>query len=212
MVIRSKDYSKFSTPDLLEKFQQAVDATAASLYEAAEIWSELSRRGEAPARLYGVLQWLPRIARGDLAAETVCAFASQSALLGSLSGMPLDEQRKYAAGKPVEVATFDQDNKPVMETKPLSSLSAREVKLAVDKGQVRSVKAQINSLRRSKSQTKTQYTKVTIVADRSAGLIVIGHARVAPQELARALAQLGWRLEKIQRRVNSQYEQTRPQA
>jgi hypothetical protein len=193
-----KDYSKLSTPDLHARLKRSLEASAAGLYEAAAIWSELNRRGEAPSAS-GIMQWLRRIATGELAAEAVVSFAGQDSLLIGLVGMPLDQQRKYAAGEAITVATFDADGGTVTEEKPLLQLSAREVKLAIDRGQVRPVKAQINSLKRSRTASKTtpHYSTVTVQADLVAGVLVVGHARVSPSELAVALRSLGWRLERI---------------
>jgi hypothetical protein len=208
------DLSELSTDDLRAKLARALEATAAGLYQAAEIWSELNRRGEAIPRLPGILQWLPRVARGELAAETIIAFAGQGSLIGAMIGMSLDEQRKYADGELITVATFDEDGKAISQAKPLTELTAREVKLVVDRGQIRTIKAQINSLNRSRTQTKTKppVSTVTIHADIGAGLLVVGHSRISPTELATHLWRLGWRLERLGEERNRTYAETRPQA
>jgi hypothetical protein len=210
----SKDFSKLSNADLRTKLARALEATVAGIYEAAAIWSELNRRGETLPRLSGIMQFLPRIARGELAAETVIAFAGQISLIGCMVGMPLDEQRKYADGECVSVATFDDGGKPVAEAKPLSDLTAREVRLVIDRGEVRPLKAQINSLKHSRTQTATKppYSRVTIRADIGGGVLVVGLARIAPSELAAALRSLGWRLERIDRAGASADEGARPHA
>lgn len=209
----SKDFSKFSTADLHAKLARALEATVAGIYEAAGIWSELNRRGETLPRLPGIMQFLPRVARGELAAETIIAFAGQLTLIGSMAGMPLEEQRKYAGGELVSVATFNDDGKPVAESKPLAALSAREVKLVVDQGQVRPLKAQINSLKHSRTRAVTSppRTMVTIQADIAGGVLIVGQARVSPTDLTAALRRLGFRLERIDRGADAD-EGARPHA
>lgn len=196
----TEDFSKLSTPELYTKLAQSLQASATAFYRAAAIWAELNRRGES-LQLSGALQWLPRIARGELAAEAVIAFAGQQSLITSLAGMPIDEQRKYAAGETITVAAFAEDGKTTTEAKPLAALSAKEVKLAVDQGQIRPIKAQLNSLKHSRTVAATapHHSAVTVRPDLGAGVIVIGRARVAPQEIAAALRSLGWRLERIER-------------
>lgn len=211
----AKDFSKFSSGELRNKLAHALEATAAGLYEAAEIWAELHRRGESLPHMSGILQWLPRIARGELAAEAVIGFAGQHSLIAGLVGMPLDQQRKYAAGDAISVATFDEDGKAATELKPMTALSAKEVKLAIDRGQVRPVKAQINSLKRSRTETETKghYSSVTIRADVGAGLLVIGNARISlsDSKVLAAIRALGFRLERIEGRpANKDAQAERP--
>lgn len=187
------DLSTLSTETLHARLAEALTVTADGLYNAAAIWAELTHRGEAPPLRSGLVTWLPRIARRELAAEAVVAFAGQPLLLGRLIGMPLDQQRELAAGHEIEVAALAPNGEVRTERKPLARLTGRETLLALADGAVRRIDAQI-AMTRTRSSLPTALTSVTIRTDMRAGVIVVGRARVRPGDLRDALADLGYDL------------------
>ncbi len=195
------ELAALATSELRAALAVAITATADGLARAAVIWSELSRRGEATPELRsGLATWLPRIARRELAAEAVIAFAGQRLLLQRMIGMPLDEQRRYAAGSTMPIAVFDAAGKVTGEERPLNTLSSRQVVIAVDSGTIRPLSAQIKMLSAMQSTPRRQHaphTTVSITADPASGIIQIGHARIRPSDLNEALHQLGLRITKI---------------
>lgn len=198
-IVEPSDLSAASSDDLRARLADALTATADGLYRAAAIWIELRRRGEAPDLRSGLAEWLPRIARRELAAETVIAFAGQRMLLGRITGMPLDEQRRLAAGETVTVAEVNEAGEIVGRQKPLRQLSSREVLLAIDSGEVRPLTAQVRSLSHSitsarRPRAQSGQSTAVIRADRQAGLLVVGRSRLAPTDLVSALHALGYRL------------------
>ena len=201
-VIDAGDLAAATSGELRAGLARALVATADGLARAAAIYSELARRGEAPTELRsGLATWLPRIAGRQLAAEAVIAFAGQKMLLRMI-GMPLDEQKRLAAGGTISVAMINDKDEIVGDDKPLGNLSAREVLLAfADHGEVRPLAAQIRTLtntsrRRGHTRTRVKGSTsiATIRADKAAGLIVVGRSRVDPSDLASALSALGWSL------------------
>lgn len=203
--VATKDLSKVGTEELHQRLGRCLQVTSDALTEAAAIWSELSRRGEAPRVLSGIAQWLPRLSRGDLSAEAVIAFAGIPAVLSRLTGMALDLQKKLADGETIPIAVFNEDGDAVAENKPLCQLSHREILLAIEGGEIRPISAQINSLKRGRSAVRATgpYASVTIKADHETGMLIIGRARIKPEEEMAALRELGWRLEKIEPRRKS---------
>lgn len=143
-IVSPDDLSSLSPADLRAELAHALTATARGLGRAAAIWGELERRGESlPDLRSGLATWLPRIARDELAAEAVIAFAGQRMLLNRMIGMPLDQQRNLAAGNAVSIAVINERGEVVGEDIPLSRLSSRQVVLAVDDGRIRPLAAQI---------------------------------------------------------------------
>lgn len=199
----SGDVTALSTGDLRAELARALELTAHGLARASVIWSELVRRGESvPELRSGLAMWLPRIARGDLAAEAVVAFAGQRMLLQRMVGMPLHEQRKFAEGAEISVAAINEKGEIVGEKKPLVRLSAREILLALGEGgTIRPVIEQTRTLSRSLTKIRTRthsgHSTATIRAEKETGLLQIGRTRVDPTDIADALRRLGWKLERI---------------
>lgn len=203
-VLSRDDLSGLSSAELKAELAKALSVTAHGLARAATLWSELHRRGESlPELRSGLATWLPRIARGDLAPEAVVAFAGQRMLLQRMMGMPLDEQRKFAAGEEITVAAINDRGEIVGEDKPLARLNSREILLAIgDAGSIRPLHEQTKTLGRSITKTRRRThsgnSTATIRADRQSGLLQIGRSRVEPTDLANALRALGWRMERIE--------------
>lgn len=155
--IRSLD-----TPTLRAELSRALTITAQGLAYLAAVWAELERRGEDLSDLrHGLAEYLPRIADGTLAAEAVVAFAGQRTLLRRVAMLPLDEQRRLAAGErvPVWVPSDDGTDGTTREL-PLSALTARQVAVVFDEdGRIRTPIEQ----RQLQSRTVTRRTRDSIV-------------------------------------------------
>ena len=144
----------------------------------------------------GLASYLPLIARGQLAAESVVTFAGQRLLLQSLVGMPIAEQRSYAAGEPIMVAERDENGVIVEVSRRLNELSGREVSLVLLGGRVRSLTEQKSSLvqlmaRPSRKRQATGSVARIVAQD---GMVHIGRVRLEPLDLAPALRALGYEL------------------
>lgn len=191
--IASGDPSTMTLDALKSELAKCLTLTAAALSRASEIYTELVARGENLSDLRsGLALYLPRIARGELAAEAVVAFAGQRTLLHRLIGTDLELQRRWAAGEPVELAERTGAGTIVAVKRPLTTLNAREVLLVLgDGGGVRPLPAQVASLAREKPP-KRKPRSATVRADVPAGRVRVGRASVEPAKLADALRDLGW--------------------
>ena len=191
------ELARLSNEELRAELAQQLALTAASLMRAAAIWTELQRRGVDLAALRsGLAHYLPRIARGELAPEAVVAFAGQRMLLQHLAGMPLADQRRYAAGEPITVAEVDSEGQIVGVQRQLVELTAREVMVALGDGRVRSLKDQTRTLARqtAKPTTRRKVSGSTARVTARDGLVHIGRIRLDPLDLTPALRALGFDL------------------
>ena len=194
---RSIDYAGLSNNDLRAELAKQLSLTAESLLRAAAIWTEIQRRGiDMSALRSGLGSYLPLIARGQLAAEAVVTFAGQRLLLQSLAGMPIVEQRSYAAGEPIMVAERDGNGAIIEVSRRLNELSGREVALVISGGRVRSVTEQKSSLvqqvARPSRKRQASGSVARIVAQD--GMVHVGRVRLEPLDLAPALKALGYEL------------------
>ena len=189
--------ARMTNESLRAELAKQLSLTAFSLMRAAAIWTELQRRGvDMGALRSGLSAYLPRIARGELAAEAVVMFAGQKTLLQNIAGMPLEDQRKYAAGEPVSMVERDEQGRIVKISKRLRELSGREVALALGGGRIRSLAEQRLSLRQIEEQpTRKRYSSGSIakISARD-GMIHVGRVRLDPLDLSPALSKLGFRI------------------
>jgi len=197
----STDISSLSNQELDQLFAESLTNTAKGLHIMALCFSEKLRRGlPTPDIRSGILIYIPAIAQGKLAAEAVVTFAGMPSVINRLKGMNLEEQRKFAAGKRIEVAERDENGEIVFEKKPLALLTCKQVIRAIDFGQVRSRPAQINSLKNEVITTRRppkQKRKVKISVDKDTGTLIVHGIKVEVVALESSLIKLGYRLEKI---------------
>ena len=190
-------YAKLTNEDLREELAKQITLTAVALLRAAEIWSELQRRGvDMSALKSGLGQYLSRISRRELAAEAVVAFAGQRKILQHLSGMPLEAQRRYAAGEQIDLAEHDDFGRIIQTTRKLGELTGREIVVALDQGRVRSLTEQKSQLSRQMNEptrVRRREGSTAQVAARG-GLLHIGRVRLDPLDLTLALGALGFEL------------------
>lgn len=196
------DWSAVSTDDLKQQLADCLTMTARALARASEIYMELERRGvDLHAVRTGIGYYLPRIARGELTAEAVIAFAGQRVVLQRMVGMPPEEQRRLAAGGHVTIAVRTETGEIRAVERNIAELSAREAIQAIDSGRVRPIESQIKTVAaavvRPSSPTRRSGSRAKIRADRSSGQIVIGAIRIDPHDLTSALRQLGLQLLRI---------------
>ena len=198
----SPSISSLTNEQLRSELATQIMLTAESLYRAAKIWTELKRRGvDLSALRSGLALYLPRIARSELAAETIVAFAGQRTLLQHLVGMPLNEQRRYASGDVIDIVERDPEGQFQTVSRQLFDLSGREVIQVLEEGRVRSVDEQKSTLIRQNQQPTRlrRYTGSTSRISARNGLLNIGRLRLDPLDLAPALKSLGFELKMIEK-------------
>lgn len=182
------DLAEVATADLRAELARGLSLTAQTLMRLGMIWAELERRGEDLSDLkYGLARTLPLIASGRLAAEAVLAFANRPALLRALEGVPLVEQRAFAAGK--NVAVIDPADPQAIQEMPLERLPAAAVRLVFSEGEVRPPQAQRLALRPRRRASSAEATRrYQPRYDAATGQIQVGRMQIALADLLGELA------------------------
>ena len=178
-----------STAELLAELARGLTLIAANLTRLGLVWAELERRGaDLSALRTGLARLLPLIAAGHLAAEAVVTFAGRPAVLRALEGVPLDLQRRLAAGESVDA--IDPTDPARVVSLPLAELPVAAVRLAFGGGEMRSPDAQRLAFRprpRTPCDDSAEY-RYRPRYDREAGTIAVGRMTVQVGDLLQALA------------------------
>lgn len=88
------------TDELRAELDRALRLTVEHLNHLAAVWAELERRGEDLSQLRkGVGRYVASIARGELLAEVVVAFAEDANALRRVAALPTGEQAEVVAGR-----------------------------------------------------------------------------------------------------------------
>lgn len=184
------DLATVSTETLRAELARGLTLTADHLTRLGQVWAELERRGEDLADLReGLAGWLPLIAAGRLAPEAVVAFATRRGLLRALDGIPLNRQRRIAAGEAVQVIDPAAGPDAVAEL-AAARIPAAAVRLVFADGEVRSPQAQRLALRprrqpRHQGEGERHYRPRF---DREAGVVRLGRTSVRVADLLAELA------------------------
>lgn len=185
-VISGLELSRIPTADLKSELARGLTLTAEVLTRLGLIWQELERRGEDLSDLrQGLARTLPLIAAGLLAAEAVVSFAGRPAILRTLEGVPLDQQRAFASGEPL--AVIDPTNPERVESLPLAQLPAAAIRLAIVGGEIRSPEVQRLSFRTRRPRRQEPERIYRPRYDRQTGMVTIGRMQL---RLADLLAEL----------------------
>lgn len=127
--------AEMTTAELRERLARGIAGTAHHLADVAATWAELERRGEDLSDLRrGLGEWVPLIAAGRLAAEAVVALAGRSMHLRALDGVPLETQRRLAAGEAVEVAVPGEPRR--VERVPVARIPAARLRTVFVDGEI----------------------------------------------------------------------------
>lgn len=187
-----------STEALRAELAQQMQATAQHLLRLAWIVRILEDRGEDLSGLMvPLLDYLRRIAYGQVLPEVVVRFADQPLLLAAVASLPIPDQRPFAEGQPLRLVV------PVPEAQgggwthrlvPPARLGKAGVSQAFDRGRLRSEGEQKEWLlaQASRSATRGQrhVQRGKARADRSTGEIVVGRSRAPLADVLAAAADL----------------------
>ena len=180
------ELSKWTTDELRQDLANCLSLTAATLTRAAAVFVELERRGEDLTELRKGWGWtFPMIADGRLAAEAVVRFCGMPTHLRALVGLPLDQQRKIAAGEPIEVVMRD-DPKTTVQI-PLKQIRADILPVVFQNGEVMPPAAQRVNLRAQakaiRQQDKTPAKTYRIQTGPVPGTIKVGNSLAKESEV-----------------------------
>lgn len=184
-----RDLTALSNEELRAEIARGLNMTAAGLAHAAVYWREAERRGENLEDLRdGLGRWMPKIIAGLLAAEAVVAFAGRAIILQGLEGVPLEEQRRLAAGEAVRV--IDPATRDGVVEMPLIRVPSPVVRIVLGDGEVRSPEAQRLAFRprlkrRQKEESGYRYRPRY---DPQAGTVTVGKMTVQMADLLHELS------------------------
>ncbi|WP_457798082.1 hypothetical protein [Methylocystis sp. S23] len=143
------------TETLRRELGRAMRMTAESLVYLAAIWHELESRGvDLSALRTGLSAYLPLIASGRADPEAVIAFAGQPTLMRAITQLPVDEQRRLAAGGAVRVVIQTPDGVESERDITPNLLSAAEVRRVFAPGAIRSPAEQSRLIRTARSHAR----------------------------------------------------------
>lgn len=182
--------SEKTIPELRSELARCLGMTAEALTRAGVVWVELERRGEDLSDLRrGIARFIPLIASGRLAAESVVTFAGRKRVLLALEGLPLDRQRALAAGELIEVVAPEDLGR--VERVPLSALPASRLPAVFADGELLSPAEQRVRLgrrhrRHQPSDDTARHYRPRF--DRDAGTVTVGRMAVRHADLLAELS------------------------
>jgi hypothetical protein len=183
------DLHQMTTPELRAELVRGLSMTAEGLVRMSAVWRELEDRGEDLSDLrHGIATFLPLIAAGRLAPEAVVAFASRRSVLRALEGLPLDEQRRLAAGGLLAVIDPSRPGE-VIETR-LDLLPSSALALVFDDGAIRPPQLQRVALRARSRDRRPVDSKLRYRPhyDREKGTVRIGRLEIRLTDLLSELS------------------------
>lgn len=185
------ELNNLSTQALRAELAKALTISAQVITYLAQVWAELERRGEDLADLRnGLAQYLPLVASGQLCADVVVRFANNRAMVDAISRLPIDEQRRMAAGGEVNIITpAGNDGEYTVQTRPATSLTSAQARLVFDIGRIRNTDEQraILDSRQLSPSRRTKNRPITI--DRAEGTAKIGRQKIKLSDLFAAIAE-----------------------
>ncbi len=192
------DLSRVSTQDLRARLAAAITVSARGIYDTAVIFEELRRRGEPVDDLrLALAPYLPRIARGELAAEAVVALAGFTTALNRVALLPIDRQRTIIHDR-IDVMTGEADGRPIVAARRIIEMSAKEISFVIsDDGRVLEPIAQFERARLAppkkaagaerRAKPRGKQPRVTV----DGGYVQVGRQAVRTEHLIDELRRLG---------------------
>lgn len=99
-----------TSDQLKEELAKGLSLTAKNIVVLAKIVKRLETRGEDLSDLkIGIINYLRKIAQGQLCADVLVRFAGRPSLIDAISRLPMDDQVKLAKGEQVKIAVYGQD-------------------------------------------------------------------------------------------------------
>lgn len=189
-MVETMDLSRIPAADLRRELARGLTLVAEQLYRLGLVWVELEQRGEDLSDLRAGLNWtLPLIGSGLLAAEAVIAFAGRRSILREFEGMPLDQQRRLAAGEPVAVVTPDGPHET--ELVPVRAIPAARLRTVFAEGKVLppgEQRLRLAATRPRRKPSEGAGYRYRPRYDREAGTVAVGKMTIPLADLLSELA------------------------
>ncbi len=187
-ITSASEITAWTTQQLRQEIARGLSLVAENLVRLAAVWQELERRGEDLSDLRrGIVRFLPAIACGELAAETVVAFSMRPSLIDLLRGVPLSEQKRLAGGGTVEV--IDPSNPTTVQNLSLQSLTATAARVVIADGRVRTPAEQRVVFRaKPRKEHVRESRKFRPRYDPATGVVTIGRMKIRLSDLLAELS------------------------
>jgi hypothetical protein len=157
------------TDTLKQELARALEVTAENMVWLARLWRELERRGEDLRELRtGLRTFLPLIADGRLDAQAAVQFSGHLMMLRTLATMPIEEQRRLAAGGTIPVVVI-RDGEPITRRLKADDISTRMIKQVFAPGRIRSEDEQrviVTTLQPERAKREKKYDRIKFDADK----------------------------------------------
>lgn len=186
------ELQQLTTDELRDQLAAHLQLTAEHMLRTALVVRELEERGEDLTDLkLGLLPYLRRIAHGQVVPELVVRYAGFPALIQRLSSFPLPEQRKIAAGEPVELLVLRGETSDTRKVDPLH-LTRDQLYQVFARDHIRTTAEQAALLEdvRAKPRAPKRPKKTRVRTDAERGGLVVGRSFVSVDEVLHALAEL----------------------
>lgn len=187
------------TPCLIGELKRVLTFTVDNIAYLGEIWRELDYRGvDLSAHRQGMGRFLPLIASGQLAPEAMLKFIGNMTILRSIQNLPINEQKKLAAGKKIKIAELTMDGCVTKKEIEAEKLTPAQAKIVFDYGRIRPIDEQenmiagaISSVERKKRKKEPAARKYSVNVDIKAKTIKIGKMSVPTEVVIDALRKSG---------------------
>lgn len=185
------EFHAMTTEELKQNLAETLGLTARSLLRCACLIHVLEReRSEDLSGLrIGILPHLRRIATGQLLPEVVVRFAGKPSLIAVVGNLPLDDQRRLAAGDSVALIVYaDGGGRTVRMMDPLN-MTPRQVSQAFARDHIRHETEQHAILddRREKAARPIPESVGKLRIDKERGGVMVGRHFVPLADLVQAV-------------------------
>ena len=188
------ELSGLDTAELRLELARGLRVTADSLLRLAWIVRLLEERGEDLSDLrIGLLDYLRRIAYGQVAPELVVRYAESPGLMRTLAALPLPDQQRIASGEPVQVVVRREDGKFDVRMADPIKMTRDQISQVFGRGKIRDQSEQILILEDSRPKTvarKLARNRGLVSPDRERGGLIVGRKFFAAGDIVSALAEL----------------------
>lgn len=196
------DLAFMSDAQLLQTIRAQTRVTVKAVQHLAALITEARRRRLSLAEFStGLPARYVQVADGKLDPELLIKFCDHTALLDSIVGVSVAEQRELVKGGTVSIVEIDNatgEFKTV--SKPLRELSAPQCRLVFADGKVRDPVQQRASLRQLQEANRRRVVSVSrtsvvrVVADVASGKVIVGEHKLNPDRFAAAFKALGFKI------------------
>ncbi len=181
------ELAEVSTEALKNQLRNAIGITEQAIIRVADLWQELTRRGEDLSEFrFALAPFLLPVAQGKLLPALVVSMAAQPRALQRLAALPVQEQAQLLSGMEIEV----YKGAGQAEAKPLPAMTFAEIVATVRDGRILTTDEQALATKRSAVRLrKGRPPRITVRP--AVGTVQIGSLNIELERLLSALRTAG---------------------